>query len=653
MVTRTLLKTVARMFKRHLARFLSLMFVVLVSVGFISGFGMTADKIETAIENYYSEANIADLHIKSTSLFGFTENDIARVKELFPGADIGTAMTFDIKSGERRSTRYQFCDLDELTVNKLRIVDGKMAEGSREIYVELEDNVKTDHAPGEEVTLDLGELVLALTEQYGIPSSLLGDIISRLPELTFTVAAVVQSPLLISRDGEPSYNNAIGSEMPDSAADVASMDLIERVYYIPMDAIPTYGEIFGNDAEGPADALVIAPGDIFVAFDDRTVFDSFSKDYSATVEAARTLVSENLPATQVITLYENYGLVTLNAYGEKLTALSYIVMVAFLLVTMLISFSTMTRLLDEERSQIACLVTLGYTPRQIISRYIVFALLAVAVGGAAAYFVAMGVSAMVYTVFWTSFSMPTMPLFSSALFYIVSLVLIAAGSLAVTAISGFRATDRMPAELLRPKAPKDGRKVFLEKLPRLWNKLPFRYKSTLRNLLRYLNRFIMTVVSVEFSAGLVLSGLALLDLCLFHMTTGTAALVGIAVMIIVFAGLLTAVVIYTLTNISISERNREIATLMVLGYTDSEVTAYIYREIYINCFLGTLIGYPVGSVLTVLLYQAIGFGAIGEVSWFMWLAPPLIMLLFTLLVTLMLRRKILAVNMNESLKSVE
>ena len=178
------------------------------------------------------------------------------------------------------------------------------------------------------------------------------------------------------------------------------------------------------------------------------------------------------------------------------------------------------------------------------------------------------------------------------------------------------------------------------------------YKSTLRNVFRYVSRFLMSVISLAFLTGLVLTGLALLDLCIFHLTN-TAAIVGISIVIIVFAGLLTAVVIYTLTNISIGERNREIATLMVLGYSDKEVTGYIYREIYINSLIGALFGYPVGALLSWLLYSLIGSGVVGGISWFMWLAAPVVILLFTFLVTLLLKRKILSVDMNDSLKAVE
>ena len=162
----------------------------------------------------------------------------------------------------------------------------------------------------------------------------------------------------------------------------------------------------------------------------------------------------------------------------------------------------------------------------------------------------------------------------------------------------------------------------------------------------------MLLVSVAVSAGLVFAGLALLDMCLFG-DFGSPAIIGIAVVVVIFAGLLTAVVINTLTTINISEREREIATLMVLGYHDGEICGYIYREIYISVFLGIIVGYPTGIGLATLVFKTIGFGTVGNVSWFMWLLIPFIVFGFTLLVTLMLRPKIVKTKMNESLKAIE
>ena len=130
-------------------------------------------------------------------------------------------------------------------------------------------------------------------------------------------------------------------------------------------------------------------------------------------------------------------------------------------------------------------------------------------------------------------------------------------------------------------------------------------------------------------------------------------ILGIAAVIVVFAGLLTGVVIYTLTNINISERNWEIATLMVLGYYDREVTGYIYREVYINSLIGIVFGYPMSVLMLLLVFRTMGFGSLGTVSWFMWLILPLTVLLFTGIVTLVLRRKIVKIDMNESLKAIE
>lgn len=237
-------------------------------------------------------------------------------------------------------------------------------------------------------------------------------------------------------------------------------------------------------------------------------------------------------------------------------------------------------------------------------------------------------------------------------YYFLSVGIVMLITLTAVFILGIRMTSDTPANLLRPKPPKKGNRVFLEKLPFIWNRLAFKYKSSLRNILRYKMRFFMMLVSVAVSAGLVFAGLALLDMCLFD-DFGSSAIIGISAVIVVFAGLLTAVVINTLTTINISERNREIATLMVLGYLSNEICGYIYREIYISTLIGILFGYPVGVGLATLVFKTIGFGTVSGVSWFMWLLVPVVVFGFTLLITLLLRPKILKTKMNESLKAIE
>ena len=127
----------------------------------------------------------------------------------------------------------------------------------------------------------------------------------------------------------------------------------------------------------------------------------------------------------------------------------------------------------------------------------------------------------------------------------------------------------------------------------------------------------------------------------------------ICVIILAFAGGLTAVIIYVLTNINISERKRELATFMVLGYYDYEVTGHIFREIYIMSFIAVLLGLPCGMGALSLIFHVLGFGAMDNVSWVVYVASPMIGLLFTFLVTFLLRKKITNIDMNESLKILE
>ena len=355
---------------------------------------------------------------------------------------------------------------------------------------------------------------------------------------------------------------------------------------------------------------------------------------------------------QVLTMHENYSYESFREYGGKIEGIGYVLMVVFLLVTILVVLSTMTRLLDEERGQIACLMTLGYSPASIIVKYLLFALVGTLIGGVGAYFAGLGLARIIYVNFEWNYALPPYSSNVTMTFYLITFAVILISTLIATAVAGFKLTREHPATLLRPKTPKAGKTVFLERIPFIWNRLSFKYKSTMRNVLRFFVRFLMTVVSVAFSTALVLAGLAVLDCCLFQ-DIGGAAMIAVAIIVLVFAALLNFVVIYTLTNINISERERELATLMVLGYYDNEVAGYIYREIYITSLIGILFGLPLGCLLCLFIFNVMGFGSIPGINWFVWVLAPILSVIFTVLVTLMLRRKITKIDMNNSLKAIE
>ena len=620
-MVKTYFKTVRRMFRHHLIRLFSLIGIILISVGFISGIGSPTDMIRDSMENYYRNQNVSDFIVKSKT-GSFSEEQIAAVRSRYGEKHVNTGMSLDIQTGEKRSLRLYFLDFDAWSINVPELVDGEKVtgDGKNLVYAEAADNVIKGYSIGEEVEIDLGA-ALKLPMEY---------------KITVTVQGIVRSPLTFGKDGEPSYNNPEGTEIPDNMGEIGKLDLLDNILYCPMSVLP-----------------VPVKGDLYITAQDRALFDSFSDDYKAYVEEEKTALAGLLgDDIEVITLYDNYSFKSILSSADKVRGIGDILMFIFIAVTLLVVLSSMMRLMEEERAQIACLKTLGYSSFSAVMRYVLFALVALVAGSGGGFFVGDGVSWLMCYVFGYSYHMPPISVVVNPGYYFLSIGAILAVTVTAVFALGMRMTGDTPANLLRPKPPKKGKRVLLENIPFIWNRLAFRYKSSLRNVLRYKMRFFMMLVSVAVSAGLVFAGLALLDMCIFD-DFGSSAIIGIAIVVVVFAGLLTAVVINTLTTINISERNREIATLMVLGYHDREICGYIYREIYISTFIGILFGYPVGIGLATLVFKTIGFGTVGGVSWFMWLLVPVIVFGFTLLVTLLLRPKIVKTRMNESLKAVE
>lgn len=672
---RTYLKTLIRMFQKHLMRFLSIIFIVVVSVGLISGVGSSGEVIERSLAEAYRDQNISDLIVKSTAQTGFTEEQIAAVRARYGKENVNTGNSLDVTvsiGGSERTVRLYF--LEEIpTVNVPWARSGKdFSALDKEseflsLHVESSKTLQTVEE-GTSFTLDFKDIMEQLAEQGGSAiTGLTETFLGYVGSVEVTSAGTLLSPIIFGVEGEPSYIQEEGAEIPDVANALSSLNTISTALYFSYDIVPTFGEVLEGQgfeenviklmlslAGMDYDEKLVPLGDLYIAFPERGLFEPYGGSYEELVEAEKEALYDLLgDAIEFISLKENFSINSLHSYAGKVTAISAVLMVAFIFVTALVVLSNMTRLMEEERPQIACLRTLGYGGFSILFKYLLFAAIGTGIGGTGAYFVGVGLTAFVYYVFNYNYAMPPMTSVATSLYFLITFSCIVIATLTATLIAGGRMVREKPADLLRAKPPKAGRKVFLERIPILWNRLSFKYKSTMRNVLRYHYRFSMTVISVACSMGIALAGLALLDLCLFHEGFGSAALIGLAAVIVIFAGLLTMVVIYTLTNINISERNREIATLMVLGYYDREVAGYIYREVYINTIVGILFGFPMGIFLIIILFKVINVGSLAGVSWFVWPVAAVIVLLFTALVTLILRRKIVGIDMNESLKANE
>ncbi len=612
-MVKTYFKTFARMFKRHATRLISVFLMVVLSVGFSAGIGMATDKMKYALGEIYKKENVSDFIVRG-------DTDLSGKKE-----ELGK-LGFEVVLGG-----FIEAEEDGVPVRLYTFPTGET--GKQNLFETIDEAPMPEDAP-------IGSLPIAVeraTEQ--LPEHALGEEVS-LPgiPLKFVITKIVQNPLHLAVRDDPSV---FENENGDGYKPLGDIFYLESAFPFPC-----------NNLYLSSPALKAHLGDVAATMFDAK-YEQILKTEKAKIEAlfAEELSGET-PTTAVLTLHENFTFESYDAYMDKIEMIGYVLMVVFVLVTLLVVLSTMTRLLDEERSQIACLMTLGYSPAKILTKYLLFALVGTLIGAVGGYFAAMGLSYVIYVNFNWNFTMPPFPAHVSLAFFMIVASVILVATLAATVIAGMRKMRERPATLLRPKSPRPGKKVIFERMPALWRRIPFKMKSTLRNVLRFKTRFIMTVVSVMASTALVFAGLAVLDCCIFQ-DIGTFAMIVVAIVVLVFAALLNAVVIYTLTNINISERERELATLMVLGYHDKEVTLYVYREIYITSAIGILLGIPFGVVLLTFIFSLLSFGTIAGINVYVWLVAPVMSLLFTFLATLLLRRKIVKIDMNASLKAME
>lgn len=187
--------------------------------------------------------------------------------------------------------------------------------------------------------------------------------------------------------------------------------------------------------------------------------------------------------------------------------------VIFFLVAALVSLTTMTRMIEEQRQQIGTLKALGYSDGVIAFKYFAYAMLSTVSGALAGVvvgekilpWVIMNAYGMLYT--GLPYYMTPLNWEQGALAILAS----AACTGVATIAACYKELAAGPAELMRPEAPKNGKRIFLERIGVLWKHLNFTQKSTVRNLVRYKKRFFMTVIGIGGCMGLILVGFGLQD----------------------------------------------------------------------------------------------------------------------------------------------
>ena len=209
---------------------------------------------------------------------------------------------------------------------------------------------------------------------------------------------------------------------------------------------------------------------------------------------------------------DNTGFGSFESNADIVDSIAKIFPVFFFLIAALVCSTTMSRMIDEERTQLGALSALGYTSGKIMMKYMIYSGSAALLGCIAGFLA--GSKYFPYFI-WIAYGM--MFGFAPLKFYfdwqlaLISLVVSLLCSSGTTYLACREQLKHMPAEILRPKAPKAGKRIFLERIGFIWKKMKFLHKVSARNIFRYKKRMIMMILGIGGCTSLVLAGFGLHD----------------------------------------------------------------------------------------------------------------------------------------------
>lgn len=491
------LKNLLREIKRTFTKFLSIFAICALGVAFFAGIRATSPDMKEAGDRLYNTYNLSDISVISTS--GLTADNIRDLESIEGIQAVRASLFVDAMArgtGEKeknlrlysmpiklKSEYAPLIDLipdygidtsPEYEMNGVEIVSGRMPLNDTEIALDY--------------TLE-GSLVKQLGDEITLTTS--GGTV------TLRVVGFIRSPMYISmfERGTSSIGNgtsdgfayASGNAISSLGTKLPVMSLLNTYY--------TRADIVISGKEGPS---------------------AYSDEYEALVNEVTDRI-EDYASTQSGTWYiqdrsGNPGYSDYSENTDRIAAVGDVFPLIFFIVAALVCLTTMTRMVEEQRIEMGTMKALGYGGWQIAMKYAVYAMSACISGGVVGAIIGFKLFPYVimkgYSIMYYLGKLET-PYRADIAF--MAIAAMAVCTAAATFSACYASLKEVPATLMRPKAPKAGRRVLLEKMPFIWKKLSFTSKVTVRNLFRYKKRFFMSVIGIAGSGALLVTAFGLND----------------------------------------------------------------------------------------------------------------------------------------------
>lgn len=466
-----LFKSTIREIKNGFGRYLAIFIIIALGVGFFAGLRACRPALLDTAEQYFEAQNFYDYRLLSS--VGFPKDSISLFSALenISGAEGVCYEDVIIESGEEKPVFRVYSVMNR--VNKLHLVSGRLPENENECVVDADY---------------FGEEVLGRTFEFSEDSGKAKT--AAFTVSSFTVVGTVTTPLYISRERDTTFLGdgkiAAFIFVPESCF---TADYFKEIYLSLKNQAEIYSDAYRDMIRNAKDAV------------------------TESAKIAAGLYFTETPDVYVLTRNENAGYAAFEQDSVIIEKISVVFPFFFFFVAALVCATTMTRMVEEQRTQIGVFKAMGYSSGRISCKYLFYAASAGLFGSVFGFFAGTG---LIPLVFWgayrASYNFADMLLFSfDPVLYGISLTIALLCTAGVTVLCCRKTLREVPASILRPKTPKSGRHILLERFGGFWRHVSFLYKVSLRNVVRFRQRFILMLLGIGGCTALLLTGFGIRD----------------------------------------------------------------------------------------------------------------------------------------------
>ena len=549
-------KDFIRNIKGSLGRFFAIMAIVAIGVAFFAGVTASSGDMKYSSDSYYDEYNMNDIRILSS--IGFTSQDIEAVSKVYGVKAVYKTNTHDVLvdyDGRENVAHISGVPVgkasdDDSYINQLRIKEGRLPQNDKECVVKYEDTRKS---------MQVGDVI-------SFKSGTEDDINDTFKDTEYTVVGIVYTPCYVSYDlgssgignghinyciyvGDDEFKNNYYTEcyavidgakdmdtysdeykkLIDKYADDIKAISKERLDIRKQTVIDEYTRAKADKKEelletikknvedsiteqyqayypGMDVSAMIAPY-VKTAYEKAVAqfdFDAVNAEYDKKMN--ETLADSDSWEWYVLTRESSYSFRDYESSANRMKAIATVFPLFFIIVAGLVCLTTMTRMVEEERGLIGTYKALGYGKATIALKYVIYAFLASLTGAVIG--CAAGLRLFPYIIYesWNIiYQMPAIKYASHTILSVVAVASLILVTLIATLYSCYNELSEVPSALMRPKAPKNGKKILLEHTF-IWKHLSFTKKVTMRNIFLYKKRFFMTVIGIAGCGALITAG---------------------------------------------------------------------------------------------------------------------------------------------------